>query len=509
MSDYKKTIESLKKELEFYQRFERSIVSLLSYNTEGAKSKELIDQLIQSAIDMLDGGAGLFIERTDKSNTYRTKTTNNLPQGLTLTLAGYLKPDKPLVLSKPELLFEYLPKNFDFSHAFILPLNFRHEDFGIIIILARQLGQLDANKYTRALSAIVNATTISISNLHLLQNITDSAQEAVALNNISLNLNTFQNLHDLLTSFMKKTNKFIGTKAAAVHLWDEETNKLKLESSSGFSVSPNILRDVSSEESVIGWVAKNHQVLEIPNLKESPYYEELSGLQDFIYLLIIPIISRNKLIGTISYLSSYFNAISDKKITSLLSIINSLAINIENVLLYEKTIKLARYDGLTGLLNHREFERILDKELERAKRYGHNLTLVMIDIDYFKNYNDNNGHTQGDSVLETIGETITDSIRRLDIGFRYGGEEFSILLLETEESEAYDIAERVRRRWAKIDFAGEGKQPNANLTISLGIASFPADAENKLDLVNKADEALYHAKDLGRNQTQLYRKKAA
>ncbi|HEX21609.1 MAG TPA: GGDEF domain-containing protein, partial [Actinobacteria bacterium] len=201
--------------------------------------------------------------------------------------------------------------------------------------------------------------------------------------------------------------------------------------------------------------------------------------------------------------------ISDGNIASLLSMVNTAAVNIENVELYEKTKILARYDSLTGLLNYREFQRILNKEVKRAKRYGHSLTMIMLDIDYFKNYNDYNGHPQGDKVLKKIGKVILNSIRQLDIGFRYGGEEFALLLLETEADAAFKIAERLRRNLAGIGFIGQEKQPNGNLTISLGIASFPADAGNKDELTDRADQALYHAKHLGRNQTRLYKNNEA
>lgn len=498
-----KIIASLKREKEFYQRFATGIVSSLSYKTEDVKPQDQINKAIQAAVDMLGGGAGLFIEREKEADTFPIKSTCNLPQDVRVSPTNYPELDKLNIVSKPELLFENLPGDTIFSHAFIMPLKFLDDYFGIVVILAQKLDQQQAHAYLRTLAALVSVCAMSISNLRLLGKITDQAQETVSLNNISLTLNTFQNLNDLLTSFMEETNNFMGTDAAAIHLWNEETGKLSLKLSIGFSVAPEILRDVCLEEGIVGWVAKNQQVLEIPNLKESPYRDECGSA--FNYLLIIPIISRSRLIGVISYMSSAINNISDKNISSLLSMINSVAINIENVELYEKTKTLARYDSLTGLLNHRELHFVLDKELERAKRYDHNLTLVMIDIDYFKNYNDNNGHAEGDLTLETIGKIITDCIRHLDFAFRYGGEEFSILILETEKNAAYKVAERIRRRFEKTNFSGQKKQPNGNLTISLGIATFPSDADNKKELINRADQALYQAKNLGRNQTQLYK----
>ncbi len=413
------------------------------------------------------------------------------------------------MISKPELLFELPPKSVTYNYAFILPLNSHREHSEIIIILASIANQHDADAYLQALNAFTEFIAVSITNLRLLDKIAESAQETVTLNNISLTLNTFLNLNDLLESFLEVTNDFVETDAAAVYLWNEKSEKLILKLTTGFTSAPRILRDVSLNEGVTGWAAQNHQVLEIPNLNESPYGDECKSPQTFNYLLIIPIISRNKLIGVVNYLSSSIDKISDGNIASLLSMVNTAAVNIENVELYEKTKILARYDSLTGLLNYREFQRILNKEVKRAKRYGHSLTMIMLDIDYFKNYNDYNGHPQGDKVLKKIGKVILNSIRQLDIGFRYGGEEFALLLLETEADAAFKIAERLRRNLAGIGFIGQEKQPNGNLTISLGIASFPADAGNKDELTDRADQALYHAKHLGRNQTRLYKNNEA
>jgi len=165
----------------------------------------------------------------------------------------------------------------------------------------------------------------------------------------------------------------------------------------------------------------------------------------------------------------------------------------------EEALLLSYTDDLTGIYNHRFFIQQLTLEVERQKRYTSPLSLLMIDIDYFKHYNDTNGHLAGDQVLKAIAFLIQRGVRQTDIVARYGGEEFAAILINAGRGKALEIAERVRRSVADTRIPNEGAQPNKNLTVSIGVATFSSSISTLTHLIREADHALYRAKKAGRN----------
>ncbi len=170
----------------------------------------------------------------------------------------------------------------------------------------------------------------------------------------------------------------------------------------------------------------------------------------------------------------------------------------------ERLKDLANEDGLTGVYNHRYFFDALEKELENSKENKQKLSVIFIDIDYFKNYNDLYGHQEGDKVLKKIGSILKDSIRIGDTVARYGGEEFAVILPNTDEVIASHIAENIRQFIEKEYFYGQQNQPNGNLTVSIGISIYPDKAKDEFELIKSADDALYKAKFFNKNRVETY-----
>ncbi|MFH1531335.1 MAG: diguanylate cyclase [Pseudomonadota bacterium] len=162
--------------------------------------------------------------------------------------------------------------------------------------------------------------------------------------------------------------------------------------------------------------------------------------------------------------------------------------------------ELATTDGLTGLFNHRHFKGLLEVEVSRSKRLDFPTSLVMLDVDHFKQYNDTHGHPAGDLVLRDLSELLRSRLRGTDVPCRYGGEEFAVILLDTGKQMAMAVAEEIRSRIEATPFEGQESQPGGSLTVSIGVATFPEDAEDQTALLRAADEALYAAKRGGRNQ---------
>jgi len=165
--------------------------------------------------------------------------------------------------------------------------------------------------------------------------------------------------------------------------------------------------------------------------------------------------------------------------------------------------ELANRDGLTGLYNHRYFHEQLSKDFLRAKRYHEFMSCVLLDIDYFKKFNDTHGHQTGDIVLSTLGNVITESIRDSDFAARYGGEEFALVLYHTDGSTAVDVAQRLRQMVENCEVRDNDKV--LRVTISVGVATFPhEEISDSKRLIECADKALYRAKENGRNRVEFY-----
>ncbi len=224
-----------------------------------------------------------------------------------------------------------------------------------------------------------------------------------------------------------------------------------------------------------------------------------AGLGETRSLMAVPLISRKNVIGLMEARSIKTGAFldQDEKVFSILA--GSAALAIENALLHQKTQELTIVDDLTGLYNYRYFTRKLETEIMRAQRYHQPLSLIMIDIDWFKKCNDTHGHLFGNLVLKDLAERTKESVREVDVVCRYGGEEFVVILPQTNNTDARIIGERIRCSAESADFVGESNDAKAKITVSLGIASFPENGRTSKELIEKVDQALYLAKGRGKN----------
>ena len=235
----------------------------------------------------------------------------------------------------------------------------------------------------------------------------------------------------------------------------------------------------------------------IANYRNSPIVSLLKNDE----MVLIPLKAKDKINGIIvadNFITR--QAITKDDIHMLSMLANQAFLAIENSQLYEKTVMLANLDSLTSLWNHGYFQYLLNTELERSRIIKTPMTLLMLDIDYFKIYNDALGHQAGDKILNELAALLKNQSRKMDFVCRYGGEEFAMILPQTDKKEALLIAERLRGDIEKHTFIHEEILPNKKLTVSLGISSFPEDGISPTELIAAADKFLYLAKNKGRNK---------
>jgi diguanylate cyclase (GGDEF)-like protein len=241
----------------------------------------------------------------------------------------------------------------------------------------------------------------------------------------------------------------------------------------------------------------------IPQEKISQYTDD-PLLQNFKTneLIIMPLKAKDRVNGLIIADNLYTQKpITDDDLRMFAMLANQAGLAIENSRLYEIIKHKSHTDAITNLWNHGFFQDKLTKEVEKAKKESKTISLIMIDIDDFKKLNDTYGHQNGDIVLKEIANILRDSSRDGDYACRYGGEEFSVVLTQTNKDQGAIIAERIRQKIEEYRFPKFSSEQQPKVTVSIGLATFPEDAQTKELLISEADKAMYCAKFSGKNQT--------
>jgi diguanylate cyclase (GGDEF)-like protein len=303
-------------------------------------------------------------------------------------------------------------------------------------------------------------------------------------------------LNQLLAAILDVAHRIFHLQKCQVYLSNVTTDRLFLFASLSdgnkriFERPPMHVRDISPLVEMGDYTAM---------LKRLNYTNRETG-SDF---LDIPMISRGNIMGIMKVITQK-RVLPDERARHLLMIFaNAAAVAIDNSLLHKKTEELTITDELTELFNYRYFRNKLTDELRRADRYRQRFSILMMDLDHFKKVNDAYGHQTGNVVLREISGIIRQCVRDVDIVARYGGEEFVVILPQTGDQDALVIAERIRSTIAKSFFSNSRGQRDIQLTISIGVASYPNGTRTAEGLIDKVDRALYRAKSGGRNRIQI------
>ncbi|MEE8413871.1 MAG: sensor domain-containing diguanylate cyclase [Dehalococcoidales bacterium] len=266
---------------------------------------------------------------------------------------------------------------------------------------------------------------------------------------------------------------------------------------------------LSQDNPIVTYLSREKKLLVRENLAALPEFSSLRDqgaekhLPDEIELLL-PVISRDRLIAILVLGEKTSGKYSTEDCNLLEEILGRVAVSLEKEYLREQLSQLyaeveekARIDGLTGLLNRRSLDETIESEINRYSRYGGIFSLIIFDIDSLKTINDNHGHQAGDELLKQVGSVSKKVIRTSDQAFRYGGDEFAILLPNASIDAAKRVAERIRKQIDLMMIAGD-----TSFTASLGLASWPVNGRSVDEIIAAADAALYQAKRNGGNQSQ-------
>jgi diguanylate cyclase (GGDEF)-like protein len=248
-----------------------------------------------------------------------------------------------------------------------------------------------------------------------------------------------------------------------------------------------------------GFVALNNRpVLQRDLVHEHRYLEDMRLLEEGLRSYVIfPLTSRERAIGVVALGSTRVGAFGEETLARLQPLADAVAVAFENVRLFQKTREMSITDEVTPLHNFRYFHQALDRELKLVNRYGSTLSLLFVDLDRFKPINDQYGHLRGSRTLREVGFLIRAAVRETDIPARYGGDEFVVILPQTDGASARVLAEKLRRIVEGHTFLQE-EGINARLGVSLGVATYPAEANSKEALIRLADKRMYEDKDVRR-----------
>ncbi|MBL8953166.1 MAG: diguanylate cyclase [Myxococcaceae bacterium] len=259
-------------------------------------------------------------------------------------------------------------------------------------------------------------------------------------------------------------------------------------------------------EGICGKVAQTRKSVYVSDLETDTMFRVRggAGARGRGCLLSVPMMIRGSLLGVLNFERPEKAGISAEEIELCQAVADQAAMAVQNARLHEQTVELSITDPLTGVPNRRHLFTTLEAEINRANRFGTQLSILMIDIDHFKKLNDSAGHSAGDEVLREVCSLMRRMVRRVDTLARYGGEEFVVVLPQVTRNEALEVAEKLRRAVEEAPVPHREVQPTGKVTISVGVSNLPVDATEQARLVDCADAALYASKRGGRNRCTTF-----
>lgn len=331
--------------------------------------------------------------------------------------------------------------------------------------------------------------------------------ELASLLEIGKTLTSSLELREVLKGIMAHLERLLKPQTWSLLLVDEESGQLRFE----IAVSPvaDLLKtmQLNMGEGIAGWVAANGEPLLIPDVTvDTRFARHLAEAVEFPVssIICVPMKIRDRVLGVIELINSLGDgAFTDDDLPLLQAVADFAAIAIDNANNYQRVSELVITDDLTGLYNARHFHELLEYEIDRANRYGSQVSLLFFDLDHFKSVNDTHGHLVGSRMIAEVGRVIRRTIRSSDRAARYGGDEYVVVLPNTSKNGAIVVARNMLDKLHNYPFVTDTGKP-VKITASFGVATYPDDADDKTGLITAADSAMYDAKDAGRNSVKSF-----
>jgi len=380
-----------------------------------------------------------------------------------------------------------------------VPLMNRGELVAVLAMSERRDRKLYAVEDIDLLEFIAAKVAASMEKEYSHEQLREQDEEITLVNRLTAIITSSMSIQMIFEGFAQELKKVVDIDWATIALIDgNELYFMALSSTIGSAWQPE--ERIPLEGTATELACRERQAVYEPDLKRHHRFwtwesHVKQGISSVVYL---PLSVTDRIIGSLILASRKPNAYNRRQIELLEKVALQIAAPVENAQLYAQLEQRSRIDVLTGLFNRRHFEEQLKEEVSRHSRYGNEFSISMLDLDNFKSYNDAYGHPAGDILLSQIGKIIKSSIRNVDQAFRYGGDEFVVILPQTARGDAYVVAERVRAQIAE-----EMEKRAIAVTCSIGLASYPADGVVADELVDVADNALYHAKRTGGNRIFL------
>ena len=391
--------------------------------------------------------------------------------------------------------YYYHPDKLGVGSALGTPILYGSQLLGVIYIqsgVSNPIFQEDI----LTMQTLANHLAISIQKARIYAEARDNLTSMTTLQSVTETVTSSLELDNIFKTVVQLLKETYGYTYVSIYMLEDSI--LRFGAQAGYP-EELIIYEIPINMGITGRTVRTKQVQFIPNVKSDPTF--LVASYEVESEICVPLLKNDNVLGVLNIESTTSRPLTEKDIALLTSFASPVAMAIDNARLHAKITSFALTDGMTGLFNRRAFDQIFETEIARAARYEHLLSLIIIDMDSFKEYNDSYGHPAGDERIKAIAGILLEDVRNPDIAARYGGEEFAIILPHTTKAGAIMLAERLRE-------SAEAQSPEKNTpgavssgyTISLGVASFPEDGTTSEEILLAADNAELTAKRLGKNR---------